>query len=110
MGFSLSKITGRAASVAVTVDGETLTAHYNPAAFTPKLQAEVKGATDEASVLVTMLHRLLTGWDLEDNGQPYPITTEALMELPVPFLAQVLQAITEDLAPNPTKPATTGSF
>lgn len=83
----------------MTFGGEVLHLSYRPGIITPAFGQEV--VHDNASPVARLLEECLTKWDLEaDDGEPYPITRDALMQLPSNFLAAVQDAIFTDLAPS----------
>lgn len=102
-------------TLAVDLDGETLTLTYRTGAVTPATHDQALDLVEKQRVgaaLARSLSLSLLSWDLtDDNGAPYPVTEEALRELPVSFLDKVFTAIQEDLVPNDKKPkASGGSF
>lgn len=95
--MKLSDLKAATKKLTVPLGGEVLTISYRPGAIT--LSAAY--SDDIAQVL----SQVLAGWDLEDDdGKTYPTTREALMNLPIDFLARVVRAILEDAAPNGMKP------
>lgn len=117
MGFKFSEIASRRVPFSVTIGDGTLTGFYNAAAFTSRLEMAAKAPDADTSLLARMLSMLIVEWDLVDDegrfgepGGPYPTTEEALLDVPLEFLGQVMSGINEAIRPNPTTPATSGSF
>lgn len=83
--------------------GEVLRVVYRPSVWTAALDAELRGqaGTPETEVLVQLLPRVLASWDLTDAGEPVSLTAAALLEVPVPLLAAVLDAVMRHVSPNP---------
>lgn len=95
---------------------------YRPNALTEKTIRRLSVLQDSANVdfdanmsaIVGMLVQLIASWDLTANGEPVPITVEALEEVPIAIRMDVLRAILEDgrlgeqigIASVPTLPAT----
>jgi hypothetical protein len=50
-----------------------------------------------------MLAPMLIEWDLIDGDKPLAISEKTLDKLPGQFLITILQAIMEDMRPNPQK-------
>ncbi len=81
---------------------EVLEVEYRPDAVTPRMVIQVDDAQKPAAqmrAVVEALNRILVAWDLiGEDGERYPITKEALLDLPLSFLAQVFRAVTEDMS------------
>lgn len=103
----LTDLVADRATVAVPFDGASLKVTYRPGAITPKVQAAVFKAQREQDVnagLCQPLSKLLVRWDLtDDEGETVPTTAESLADLPAQLLMRVLEAITDDMAPNPPR-------
>jgi hypothetical protein len=93
---------------------DALHVEFNPAAYTPKFEREVKrlgGDDEDRDVMSAMLAGLLISWDLTDEDEkPIGVDEASLTALPLALLKGVLEAIVAELLPNPTKPAPSGSF
>jgi hypothetical protein len=96
-------LAGSTAEVKVTWEDEVVLVTYLKHAYTPKLEAEVMKEADQGGgrALADLLSQLLDGWDIVDNGEPFPPTHEHLMLLPVSFLVQVMKAISGAMASDP---------
>lgn len=67
------------------------------------IQAIEVGA-EMSNINVQQVLSYVVEWDLlEDDGSPVALTVERISELPQKFLETVVQAITKDNRPNPTK-------
>lgn len=88
--------------VRISFGEEVLEVEYRPDAVTPRMVIQVDEAKKPAAqmrAVVEALNRILVSWDLiGEDGKPYPITKESLMDLPLSFLAQVFRAVTEDMS------------
>lgn len=125
----LKDVLGRVNTVAVEVDGiaEPLQARFRRPSTrelaemqkAAKQAGDDEGAVDNVSAL---LANVLVGWGeknedtgevtgvLEgDDGQPYPVTKDALADLPFDVLGAVAEAITGAFSPDPTKSSNSGS-
>lgn len=84
--------------------GVAVVIQAQPRAYTGKLEKQVRAAPSNTDGLTLIVSRLVKSWDLTvDDGpdaEPYPITEEALAELPVAFLSAVAEALTGVLNPN----------
>jgi hypothetical protein len=102
----LTDLVADRATVSVPFEGAALRVTYRPGAITPKVQASVFKAQRDQDLeagLCRPLSGLLVRWDLtDDDGEPMATTPEALAELPAQLLLRVLEAITDDIAPNRT--------
>ena len=117
----LSEIFSERKTVSVPVGEGNLSVTYRPGAITPQLldqigslagieeggddsMAMVNAFSSVASTAVAMVEKAVVEWDLtDDNGNPYPLTTDALRQLPLQFLLTITKAINKDSNPNPTK-------
>jgi len=95
---------------------ETINLSYKVGKYTGDAELRLSEAqTDKQPVngLVNLLDGMLVSWDvLEDDGEPMMVTLENLRRLPVTFLADMTNAITEDMRPNAVtaSPSRGGSF
>lgn len=104
MPVSVGKLCSDTARVAIEVDGETLNVLYRPSGLTPAVQETLRELVQEQRAgmsLVTVLRGTLVEWDLlDEEGKPLPTDEATLQELPIVFLAQVAEAISEDMRPK----------
>jgi hypothetical protein len=54
----------------------------------------------ELGALVEGLAAVITGWDIEEHGQPYPPTVGNLSEVPADVLYRISRAIGADVFPS----------
>ncbi len=91
-------------TVTIPVGDESLTITYKPSGITPETEDRLREyAADQrgGAMLVALLADCLVEWDLlDDRGKPLPVNAETLRQLPMVFLTQLVQAITEDMRPN----------
>lgn len=90
--------------------GAVLNVTYRVYGVTPATEELVlsEGLTD-GERLVRYLHDIIAEWDLEtDDGQPYPLTLEAMREVPKGVLWRIFDAVREDTAANPQSAETSG--
>lgn len=107
MPVRLSHLARDKRTCTVAVGDESVTVVYRPSAITPELEDQLREyAADQrgGAALVALLAQCLVEWDvLDDTGTPLQPTTENLRRLPIAFLGQVVQALMEDLRPNPPR-------
>jgi hypothetical protein len=109
----LAQVIKRETTAEIEVGEEKLAVRYDPAVLTPRFVQEMMAKEGEQDVafVADMLSRVLKGWDLTDeNGEQYPLTPDALMDLPLEFLFSVLSGVQDAMRPNPTKRERSGSF
>lgn len=101
----LSEIFSTSKTVEVTIGDGKLAVTYRPDAVTPELVDRMNNTgSAPGEAIATSVVELVESWDLTDNdGQPYPLTVEAVRKLPVSFLSSVTNAITDDINPNARK-------
>lgn len=103
----LGEIVADRATVAVPFGDSALRVTYRPKVVTPAFQraALVSQRTQDVdTALCRPLAQLIASWDLtDDDGTPIEPTAEAFMLLPATLLLTVLDAITTDMAPNPSR-------
>jgi hypothetical protein len=96
MSITVSALRRDQRVLSIQVGAETVEITYRPSGVTPALIEELSGP--DGMSLPEFLSRLLSLWDVTDDaGEMWPLTVEALAELPVEFLRQVRDAIMEDL-------------
>jgi hypothetical protein len=117
--MKLSQLVENRRTVTIPIGSGELTLAYTPAGVTPRMyamaeavqqQPENRGA--EVTFLVKLLLDMVTDWDVtDDDDEPLPITEGTLMDMPVPILMKILDAIGADIAvPNsPSAPSDSGS-
>jgi hypothetical protein len=106
--MKLSTLRNKSVKCSVTLGDDTLNFTHDPSRFTPRFYQEVlsEDGTGKARDLAVFLAALVTEWDLTDDaGAPYPLTVDALCDLPVEFLGEVVKSINETNNPKPTSSA-----
>lgn len=80
--------------------GEEIEITYNIYRFTPEMEAEIgAGGAEEgrmAQLLVENVLAILIDWDIYDGEEKIPLEYDALMEVPVRLLADLMEAIGND--------------
>lgn len=95
--MDLAALRRGAARVVVEVDGETLTAWYDPRAYTEDDEADLhqlQGRLD--AVAAPILARVIVAWDLTDDDDLVPPALEVLIGLPPAVRAALADAILSD--------------
>lgn len=103
--MQLSKITSARLTLAIPIGDETLNVVYRPQAITLELVDRKEIAqTIPGETLALTLVELIESWDLiDDQGNTYPLTVEAVKRLPVEFVNAVLEVVLRESRLNPTK-------
>lgn len=77
---------------------------YNPQGFTPLLEQKINNLRTEdasAQALVQIIKSMLVDWDvvkmIDGSPVPYGVGDEALMELPIKFLGDVMGGIAAEI-------------
>src|SRR5947209_8574250 len=83
-----------------------LDVEYNPSAFTPQLEEDIRNAEkagDLSAPVLGMLLALIVGWDLteDDDKTPVPVSVEVFKQTPLDVLGAIIEAINGDMRPNP---------
>lgn len=118
MPVQFSQIASKHASVTITggtLGDESITVVYYPGRLTDNLLASMQqlqvletGNMAGLSGLFSLndvLCELIVSWDvLDSDGSMYPLDPKRLKELPVPFKAEVLYALVNDLRPEALAP------
>ncbi len=78
---------------------------YRPALMTPEGDSQYAKAAEEGEdlnfLLIDRLCKVMVTWDLVDeDGEMYPITPDALGKIDSGFLRAIIEAIGEDRAPK----------
>lgn len=106
MPVRVSAVRNATACVKVAVGDDELTVRYAPNRYTPRFEEQLQAAGEKSLSLARMVAALVIEWDLlGDEDEPYPLTQEALAELGVKFLSDVVGAIVRDVSPNPKSSA-----
>lgn len=111
MALTLNKIANNVASVTFQYSGDSVTIEYYPSKVTEKTFAQLQSfAQTNAdniiagfSTLNGMLANLIKSWDVyQDDAETimYPLTPDALAELPIAFRTKVMQEILGDIRPE----------
>lgn len=117
--MKLSQLVDYRRSVTIPVGGGTITLGYNPAGVTPRMFATIEVLQESpdnprivSMAMAEMLSQMATNWDVtDDDGAPLPLTTDALMDVPIQILSKMCEAIFAEIAvPNaPSAPSGSGS-
>ena len=73
--------------------------------LTPAFLLQLKEWDTDPLASAKALSSVITDWDVEMDGKPYPPTEENLREVPKKFLTHCLNIIVESWAGNPQKPS-----
>lgn len=80
---------------------------YRPGVVTPRFQKAAQAAQAERNLDVSLLGplcQLIASWDItDDDDAPVEITPPGLEGVPLAVLLAILSAVTEDMAPNPSR-------
>lgn len=105
MPLTLEKLRIGRATVAVKYgDEDVVRVTYRSGLITPAWQAELR-LSNGASV-VSKVCEVVEAWDITENGDPYPLTPEAVERLPAPLLRKILLDVLYDASPGKTKTVT----
>ncbi len=111
-GVNVLDLFGGEATTNLDWNGQRLTIKFNPNEYTPEVEAgwqEMEQNGWMSPVLVDFVARLVTWWDLKGfwdtekeklmvGDEMFPIVEGQLRHLPTPFLAAVVNKITEEAA------------
>lgn len=117
MPLGAKDLAGNTREITYVVDGgdaenpdDTALIVYRPGLVTPATLTEVRDAAkrDEGDQAVPhLLSRILVSWEVNDTegavteaGSMWPVTFDALCQLPLAFLGDVLAAIQADMEPE----------
>lgn len=113
--MKLSQLVEDRRTVTIPIGSGEITLGYTPAGVTPRMFAmadEAQNGTVNIGALCTMMAPMLIDWDVtDDDGATLPLTAEGLMDVPIPVLVKLMEAIAADIAvPNsPSAPSGSGS-
>lgn len=84
--------------------GSVLNVVYTPAAYTVAELEELQKAERDTSRIIKSVQDVVLEWDLtDDDGQPVPLTTEALRHVPTSIFMQIIRAVNEDQSVGESK-------
>lgn len=90
-------------TIEVELDEGVLSVVYRPGAYTAEIEMMLAEAEKQPlSTMCRIVEKVVESWDLMDGEVVFPVVFEALATLPAGFLLRVMQAIAEDMRPNPT--------
>lgn len=89
-------------------EDEAFVVAYSPDAYTMEVHARLQlmGEQDGLDATADLMATLISGWDITDNGAPYPITKDNLVRLGLPLLMAISEAVQMDFSLG--KKTTTG--
>lgn len=93
--------------------GKQLVIRFDPDAYTPALDARVLANLpdgEQTMYWAKILAVILRGWNLTRNGEPVPLTEDAIAEVGVKLLRHIHREITRSIFPPATPETNSGSF
>lgn len=99
MSVSITALKGASRSVPVEFGDVTLSVSYRLGAINRELMAWIEAHGEDDASGFHLLEKVLSSWDLTDEqGQPIPVTAEAMLGHGVPdtFLVAALKAVMRD--------------
>jgi hypothetical protein len=99
--MKLSDVTGTRREARIEFPGrdgqEDMHLHvtWDPSAYTPAFEAELIARAEEhpTGAMAYACTTLLTGWDLENDEGPIPLTEEGLQNVPLSVMAEIFKQI-----------------
>jgi hypothetical protein len=98
-------LAGRPRDAKVEWEGEVVGITFDPTKYTPELEAKLMARADEPNgtqAIIPFIQQLVVGWDITENGVPFPMTDDAVASLPLGFLVAVIRSVAGELAADPT--------
>ncbi len=91
-------------TVAVEFEGETIQVRFRPGLVTTNWQqAAAKVKPEDPDELYSLLCEVVSGWDLTEEGKPFPVSVESLRRLPLRLVYDITAAIIDDAMPKKPK-------
>lgn len=108
MPATLRSVTSVTNTVAVEIDGDPkgISVSYSTRRLTPRVQMAIAKAmadgADDLDSTIDQFLAIVTSWDFAaDVGEkPIPLTKDALLDVPIEILSDVLEAVTDDMSPK----------
>lgn len=105
MAATLKTLRSKTKSLAIDIDGETITVQYTPRGYTAEIEDQIMAALGEnrpSAMMIPAMLALVMKWDLsEEKGKPpIPLTPEGLRDVPTEILGEIVNAVTEDMNPK----------
>lgn len=97
--MDLAALRNKSAQVVIVFDGERLAFTYNPHAYDDECQRMIHALSTEAdnTGLAALFEKLITSWDMKNNGESVPCTYDSFHQMLPPFLrSKIVNAIIED--------------
>ena len=98
MPLNVQKLAAKVNDLTTEFAGEPVVLRYRAGLITPEWEAQFKGKDDG---IYLQAAELIESWDVEgEKGKSYPLDLASLKQLPIEFIAHVVQAVVRDLNPN----------
>lgn len=99
MGIQVTNLRKDERTFTFTLGDDAAEITYRPSGVTPKSLARVREAGEDEGekAVVNLLLDVLVRWDIMDGDDMWPITEDRLGDLPLTFLADVLDGIQTDM-------------
>lgn len=96
--MDLASLRRRQVTLEVVFDDETLRITYNPHQYDDECQRVLHDLTEQAdnSGLSVLFGRLITSWDLKDDGREVPCTKEGFLKLPSFLRTKIVNELIND--------------
>ena len=95
--MDLAALKSKRAKIKTAFDGEEISIEFSPHLLTPEYQARLRKLASNAEEAgeensdVLFLSEIMSGWDVVNNGEPFPPTKENLRSVPAALLRVVAQ-------------------
>lgn len=99
----------KTARLEIEYNGEKVWFQCKTNALTPRFLDQVSNIQTDVKLLAKALASVVTEWDINLDGQPFPPTEENLLDVPTPFLTTMIEKMTEVWGGDVGKPLASAS-
>lgn len=99
----------KTARLEIEYNGQTVWFEAKTNALTPRFLDQVSNIQADVKLLAKALASVLTAWDIDLDGEPFPPTEENLLDVPTPFLTAIIEKMSEAWAGDVGKPLASAS-
>ena len=81
-------------------DDERFVVGYRPDSYTNEVHARLQlfSAEEGLDAMADLMASLICEWDIQQDGEPYPITEDSLHALGLPLLGAIAEAVQSDFS------------
>lgn len=96
--MNIGTVIDKTVDITFEYNGESVTMQVREESLSPQFEQGLRDTIDRPIAAAETLVSVITGWDIDYNGEPFPPTLDNLKILPVSFYEATIAAIGEMFA------------